>query len=63
VFHVTVADWKGNKAEKDFVLTIDNMLPKTVRPVTPNNSGGGRPGGLGGPGGPGGRGGRGGLGG
>jgi hypothetical protein len=55
VFHVSVSDWMGNKAEQDFVLTVDNALPKTVRPVTPNNpGGGGRPGVGGGPGGAGG---------
>lgn len=58
VFHVTVSDWMGNTANQDYVLTIDNNLPKTVRPTTPNNNNG-----SGAPGKPGGRGGKGGFGG
>lgn len=47
VFTVTVSDWLGNKSVKDFVLNVDNLLPPTVRPTSPNPN----PGGVGGKGG------------
>jgi outer membrane protein assembly factor BamB len=49
VFKVTVSDWMGNVADKEFVLSIDNLLPKSVRPATP--AGAQPPGGKGGAGG------------
>lgn len=45
VFTVVVSDWMGNTAKQDFVLTIDNNLPKTVTPPKDQTGGGsGRPG-------------------
>jgi outer membrane protein assembly factor BamB len=54
IFTVTVTDWMGNTAKQDFVLNIDNHLPRSVRPASgPNPNGPGKPGGpgSGGPGG------------
>lgn len=52
VFTVVVSDWMGNTAKQDFVLTIDNNLPKTVTPPKDQTGGGsGRPGRGGGGGG------------
>lgn len=44
-FKVTVSDWMGNVQNKEFVLTIDNSLPRTVRPASTTPPGGGGPGG------------------
>lgn len=49
VFTVTVTDWMGNTSTEDFVLTMDDKLPKTVRPASPNQGGPGGPGGPSGP--------------
>ncbi len=51
VLSVTASDWMGNTVTKDFVLNVDNSLPKTVTPAPQKQGGLGGPGGKGGGGG------------